>query len=169
MLRTEPAATARNRLLASWGHDSRELQLVLNAAGEAVEHHHPIEPPQGTLLARLQADVRADRIPAGEETPDGSVEVHACHGRARQVEVLRDAILHRLAQDPTLEPRDVIVMCPDIETFAPLIQATFGAADEDARGRPARPAGPARRPRAAPDQPGPRRGRAAARAGRRAR
>ncbi len=43
-------------------------------------------------------------------------------------------VLHLLEDDPTLEPRDVIVMCPDIETFAPLIQATFGSgrhADED--------------------------------------
>ena len=103
---------------------------------------------------------------------DRSVQVHACHGRARQVEVLRDAILHLLADDPTLEPRDVIVMCPDIETFAPLIQATFGAGevaaeDEDdaARAaRSARPARPPRRPVAAPDQPGARRRRAAARA-----
>ena len=62
---------------------------------------------------------------------DRSVEVHACHGRARQVEVVRDAILHLLADDPTLEPRDVIVMCPDIEAFAPLIQATFGAGEID--------------------------------------
>ena len=48
--------------------------------------------------------------------------------------MLRDAILHLLAADPTLEPRDVIVMCPDIETFAPLVHATFGAGvvDEDA-------------------------------------
>ena len=60
---------------------------------------------------------------------DRSVQVHACHGRARQVEALRDAILHRLDEDPTLEPRDVIVMCPDIETFAPLIHATFGAGE----------------------------------------
>ena len=45
------------------------------------------------------------------------------------MEVLRDAILHLLAADPTLEPRDVIVMCPDIETFAPLIQAAFGAGE----------------------------------------
>src|SRR6202044_4191548 len=59
---------------------------------------------------------------------------HSCHGRGRQVEVLRDAVLHLLEDDPTLEPRDVIVMCPDIETFAPLIQATFGSgrhADDD--------------------------------------
>src|SRR5207237_9985542 len=51
------------------------------------------------------------------------------HGRARQVEVVRDAVLHLLAEDPTLEARDVIVMCPDIESFAPLIHATFGSGD----------------------------------------
>ena len=36
-------------------------------------------------------------------------------------------MLHLFEDDPTLEPRDVIVMCPDIEAFAPLIQATFGS------------------------------------------
>ena len=66
---------------------------------------------------------------AGARPGDRSLQIHACHGRARQVEVLRDAILHLLDDDPTLEPRDVIVMCPDIETFAPLIQATFGAGE----------------------------------------
>ena len=74
--------------------------------------------------------MREDR-PPDPGAPDRSIEVHSCHGRARQVEVMRDAILHALEEDPTLEPRDVIVMCPDIETFAPLIQATFGAGDEE--------------------------------------
>src|ERR687894_1746358 len=120
-----------NRLLASWGHDVRELQLVIGA-GDAMVHHHPVAHAQGTLLARLQADVRADRAPAGDhalDPGDRSVQVHACHGRARQVEALRDAILHLLAEDESLEPRDVIVMCPDIETFAPLIHATIGAGE----------------------------------------
>jgi len=44
------------------------------------------------------------------------------------VEVVREAVLHLLAADTTLEPRDVIIMCPDIELFAPLVQASFGAA-----------------------------------------
>ncbi len=90
-----------------------------------------------TLLQQIQADVRADRTPAGiaggdvDLRPlladdDDSIRVHSCHGRGRQVEVLRDAVLHLLEDDPSLEPRDIIVMCPDIETFAPLIQATFG-------------------------------------------
>ena len=118
----------RNRLLASWGQDSRELQLVLGP--DVTSHEHPVEHRQDTLLARVQAAVREDR-PAEPGEPDGSIEVHACHGRARQVEVLRDAILHLLESDPTLEPRDVIVMCPDIEAFAPLIEATFGAGESD--------------------------------------
>ncbi len=136
---------ARHRLLASWGDDARELQLVLAPAGEPVaDHHHAAAPdPPGTLLARLQAGVRDDEPPPGAPLPgrpdtrpllapdDRSVQVHACHGRARQVEVLRDAILHLLDADPSLEPRDVIVMCPDVEAFAPVVHATFGAAADD--------------------------------------
>jgi exodeoxyribonuclease V gamma subunit len=135
---------AAHRLLASWGRDSRELQLVLDAAGgEAAEHHHSLpDEAADTLLRRIQADVRANRPPPGPPLPaaaderldlspaDRSLQVHACHGPARQVEALREAILHTLRDDPTLEPRDVIVMCPDIETFAPLIEATFGTAAE---------------------------------------
>jgi exodeoxyribonuclease V gamma subunit len=143
--RADPTATLpANRLVASWGQDARELQLVLAGPGDeqdAIADHHHRAPADGdTLLARIQADVRADRAAPGPPLPgqpddrrlldagDRSMQVHACHGRARQVEVVRDAILHELAQDPTLEPRDIIVMCPDIETFAPLIHATFGAA-----------------------------------------
>ena len=106
------------------------------------ERHHPAAPPGDTLLHRLQADVIGDVRPPGAplaggsdrrlhlDPADRSVQVHACFGRARQVEVLRDAVLHLLADDPTLEPRDVIVMCPDVETFAPLVHAVFGAGDD---------------------------------------
>jgi exodeoxyribonuclease V gamma subunit len=123
--RKEDATVAHNPLLASWGRDSRELQLVLKRA-EHEDHRHVVQTQGETLLARIQAGIREDR-PPDEGPPDDSIQIHSCHGRARQVEVLRDTILHLLAGDPTLEPRDVIVMCPDIETFAPLLQATFGA------------------------------------------
>ncbi len=147
----ETVALAANRLLASWGRDSREMQLVLTAgtpglstaAPELSDTHHTSPPAPDTLLGRIQQGVRGDLATPGAPLPgaadarpllapeDRSVEIHSCHGRARQVEVIRDAILHALADDPTLEPRDVIVMCPDVETFAPLIQATFGAAESE--------------------------------------
>jgi exodeoxyribonuclease V gamma subunit len=133
-----PAFLPANPLLASWGRDARELQMVLARAGAAAadEHHATAVGDGDTLLARLQAGVRADRLPAtGSAAPvladgDTSLQIHACHGTGRQVEVLRDAVLHALQDDPSLEPRDIIVMCPDIETYAPLIQATFGAGEE---------------------------------------
>jgi exodeoxyribonuclease V gamma subunit len=136
------AALPQNPLLASWGRDAREMQLVLagDRDGLVVHEHAVVEEQRPTLLGHIQADIRGDRTPPGPPLPgaadervvlepdDRSLQVHACHGRARQVEVVREAILHLLEDDPTLEPRDIIVMCPDIEVFAPLIHATFGTA-----------------------------------------
>ncbi len=134
------ARLAHNGLLASWGRDVRELQLVLSASVTSSRHVALPAAPAETLLGRIQADVRANRAPPGAplaglpdlrlalREDDMSLQIHACHGRPRQVEALHQAILHALAEDPTLEPRDVIVMCPDIETFAPLVTASFGAA-----------------------------------------
>ncbi len=42
-----------------------------------------------------------------------------------------------LDDDPTLEPRDILVMCPDIETYAPLIAAGFGLEGVVEGGHPA--------------------------------
>lgn len=137
------AALAANPLLRSWGRDAREMQLVFGSQGVGQGEHLPVpEPPAGnlSLLQRLQSDVRVDGQPPGppavedasDPRPplrlgDDSLQVHACHGRLRQVEVMRDSILHLLAADPSLEARDVIVMCPDIDAFAPLVHAVFGS------------------------------------------
>ena len=89
--------------------------------------HRPAPPPGGrcptTLLGRCSTTSATITIPARITTAesDRSVQVHACHGPARQVEVLREVLVGLLADDPTLEPRDVLVMCPDIEVYAPLI------------------------------------------------
>ncbi|MBF6239472.1 exodeoxyribonuclease V subunit gamma [Nocardia otitidiscaviarum] len=87
-----------------------------------------------TLLSTLQAAIREDRWPVAVEPElagDGTVGVHACHGPARQVEVLRDCLLHIFAADHTLQPRDVVVMCPDVESYAPLVRAAFGQWSHD--------------------------------------
>ncbi len=126
-------AVPRHRLLASLGRDAREMQLIL-AGAPATDRHHPLDAPAKTLLGRIQGDLRDDRVPAPTQElqpDDRSLQVHACHGRSRQVEVLREVLLGLLEADPTLEPRDVLVMCPDIETYAPLISGTFGLGDTD--------------------------------------
>ncbi|WP_098956353.1 exodeoxyribonuclease V subunit gamma [Pseudonocardia sp. N23] len=125
----DSAAAVANPLLASLGRDVRELQLRLPVGADI---HHDGETPPPTLLGALQRSLRDDTAPGAAPVvlapADRSVTVHACHGPDRQVEVLREVVLGLLAADPTLEPRDVVVMCPDIETFAPLISATFGLA-----------------------------------------
>ncbi|MCX6462603.1 MAG: exodeoxyribonuclease V subunit gamma, partial [Pseudonocardiales bacterium] len=124
------AAVVAHPLLSSLGRDVRELQLGLAGTGERVDHHHRAPDPPPTLLGRLQRELRDDAPPAAPVPPapgDRSVQVHACHGAHRQVEVLREVVLGLLAADPTLEPRDVLVMCPDVETFAPLVSGAFGS------------------------------------------
>ncbi|MDA8309152.1 MAG: exodeoxyribonuclease V subunit gamma [Actinomycetota bacterium] len=137
-------ALAAHPLLRSWGRDSREMQLVLEMRGVAGGEHRgspaTSSDTEMSLLQRLQSDIRANRRPGGPPSSpsdadarpplhpdDDSLRVHSCHGRLRQVEVMRDAVLHLLSGDPTLEPRDVIVMCPDIDSFAPLISAVFAS------------------------------------------
>lgn len=130
-------ALVEHRLLAYLGRDARELQLCLAAvAPQAQDTHSPADPSRSestdpTLLQMLQDDIAANRQPPPDggrpwRPEDRSITFHASHGPDRQVEVLRELLVGLLADDPTLEPRDIVVMCPDIETFAPLIAAAFG-------------------------------------------
>ena len=124
---------ARHPLLRSWAQESIELQLMLAGfTSETASPPEDLQPPQ-SMLEMMQHDIESDRPPSlsselaaqvvsGE---DKSIRIHACHGPQRQVEVMRDAILHAMVDDPTLEPRDVVIMTPDLDTFAPLIETAF--------------------------------------------
>ena len=65
--RTRPPTAPVNRLLASWGRDVRELQLVLASAGEAADHHHALPGGGARHAARdgSRVDIREDRPPPG--------------------------------------------------------------------------------------------------------
>lgn len=124
------ADCARLPLLASLGRDARELQVRLATAARDLpwsDTHHPMPTAPSTVLGRLQRSIGQDAAPPSSPGPrDASVQFHACHGLVRQVEVLRELVLGMLSDDPTLEPRDVVVMCPDIAAAAPLVTAAFG-------------------------------------------
>ena len=118
-------------LLATLGRDLRELQRGL-PPGPQTDEYLPGPAGPDTLLGWLQSDITANEVrPDGRtlSADDRSVQVHSCHGPARQIDVLREILLGVLADDETLEPRDILVMCPDIETYAPLIVAGFGLGD----------------------------------------
>lgn len=129
-------------LLVQLGRDVRELEQGLRRVGAVDEGSAPLPAFAPSLLGRIQRDVAADRMPSAEsgapsEGPcDDSVQVHACHGPSRQVEVLREVVLGLLADHPDLELRDVLVMCPDVERYAPLIEAAFGLGEAVAGSHP---------------------------------
>ena len=133
--RLAQAPVPQTPLVASLARDVRELELQLTVRlKKFTDHHHDTPPRPATLLGHLQSAIADDAEPTTRTTIDPldrSVQVHACHGPARQVEVLREVLVGLLADDPTLEPRDVIVMCPNIEDYAALISAAFGLAEEE--------------------------------------
>ena len=93
------------------------------------------EPRGDALLARLQrwtfevfSEQPEERKPLAEN--DESIVINSCHGAMREAEVLRDYLLRRFAEDPTLRPRDVVVMMPDPEGYAPYLRATFGGMEK---------------------------------------
>ena len=132
----ESARLVGHPLLASLGRDARELRRSLDGAG--FPDGDAVAPPaddRPSLLGLLQADLRANHAPdhrragwppprPGRPQPPGARVPRP----SRQVDVLREVLVGLLQDDPTLEPRDILVMCPDIETYAPLISAGFGLA-----------------------------------------
>ncbi len=140
----DPEPRPSNPLLVASGAVVRAAHTVLAPhLGSAVRLPGPEEPAEPvTALAVLQDDVRHDRRRGwGRAAPalqwsdgDGSVQVHACHGALRQLEVLREVLLGLLEDDPTLEPRDIVVLTPDVEAYAPIVPAAFPRRQRDGAG-----------------------------------
>ena len=121
---------AHHPLLDTLGRDLREMQRSL-PSGDTDEFVGAAPRPD-TLLGWLQSDICANEVRPGSRQlrdDDRSVQIHSCHGAARLIDALREVLLGMLHDDPTVEPRDILVMCPDIETYAPLIIAAFGLGD----------------------------------------
>ena len=124
-----------NRLLASWGRLGQEYFERLCEMDDLAIADVFTPPGEDTVLHRLQSDILAlteSDPPHGSDgrTPiDESVQVHVCHSPMREVEVLHDHVLHFLDTRSDLTPSDILVMTPDIDTYAPLVEAVFGSRD----------------------------------------
>jgi exodeoxyribonuclease V gamma subunit len=119
-----------NALLASWGVQIQHFCHLLPLADE----HDCYEPPRtDSVLSQLHHaiynDIDAlgkDFVPQPLDPQDSSLQIHRCHSRMREVEVLRDELLALFEQgEHPITPRDVVVMAPDIEQYVPYIEAVF--------------------------------------------
>ena len=137
-----------NPLLASWGKLGRDYQdMLLGFDMQQQDYFVDIQPE--CLLQHIQSDVNhlqfratADELDASELLTNGknypkveivdsdrSLQIHACHSKVRELEILHDQLLKRFNDNPDWHPGDVIVMMPDVATYAPFIEGVFGAVD----------------------------------------
>jgi exodeoxyribonuclease V gamma subunit len=130
-----------NPLLASLGKLARDFSNLVLGSGAAAAADLDLyqDPGEGRLLDAIQSDILNLRGTEGpgvkrEIAPeDRSVQIHSCHSAMREVEVLYDNLLCLMEREDGLNPRDIIVMTPDIETYAPYISMVFGGCQDPAR------------------------------------
>ncbi|HYQ38666.1 MAG TPA: exodeoxyribonuclease V subunit gamma, partial [Pseudomonas sp.] len=140
-------------LLAAWGKQGRDYINLLDrfddpghyrerfaAFGQRIDlfDDEAREAP-AHLLGQLQDDILELRPlaetratwPPLDPARDASLRFHVAHSAQREVEILHDQLLARFSADPTLRPRQIIVMVPDVNAYAPHIQAVFGQYAQD--------------------------------------
>jgi exodeoxyribonuclease V gamma subunit len=129
-----------NPVVSSFGRVAREFQGALEERTAYAEGHDLFEAPPEmptTVLATLQRDMlgfarrgagsiaTAPRIVARAD--DSSLEIFACRGALRQVEIVREELLTLFADRALgLRPEEVAILAPDIARFAPFIDAVLG-------------------------------------------
>lgn len=131
-------------LLAAWGKASRDCLRMLDRFDDTAQHQARFElaridlfdetpsDADTPLLRQLQNDIR-DLVPVAErmaqpptwQATDRSVVFHIAHSPLRELEVLHNRLLDVLA-DGKLEPRDIVVMMPDVGAHDATIRAVFG-------------------------------------------
>ena len=136
------------RLEGILGRMGAEFQLLLEGSGECLlgsweqgdlfadpTMMRAPEDSQASLLEQMQrqlASGESDPTPLSLMHGDHSLLFMGCAGPWREVQLVRDRILGWMAADPRLQPRDILVMTPDVERYAPLLASVFS--DRDATG-----------------------------------
>ena len=133
-----PAAPT-HPLLAALGKQGRDYLHLLDGFDQPERYRahwqrvevfvDPASGPAPTQLAQLQSGVLNLNAPPDAPVPladDGSICFITAHSAQRELEVLHDRLLAWLDADPSMQPRDVMVMVPDMAAFAPHIHAVFG-------------------------------------------
>ena len=142
-----------NPLLAAWGKQGRDYIRLLDSFDRPDAYRERFaalgrdidlftDPGRDSLLHQVQqAVLDLEPLPAGpaQRQPliagDDSLRFHVAHNPQREVEILHDNLLAMFEQaarkGAPLAPRDVMVMVPDIQAYAPHIQAVFGRLPPD--------------------------------------
>lgn len=126
-----------NPLLANFGTQAREFLSMLpeQSMNEIPFFEAPVDllsaQDKPSVLVSVQQDIlqlvdaRENNACSSVSRVDNSIVFASAHSVLREVQALHDYLLHQFNHDETLTPKDVIVMCPQIENYAPCIEAVF--------------------------------------------
>jgi exodeoxyribonuclease V gamma subunit len=128
--------TVGNPLLANLGQQGREfLALLQNYSVVNIEAFEALTTTEenkeskqaNSVLAHIQQDILtlSDARQAPITLKDDSITITSAHSALREVQGLHDWLLHQFNDDPSLTPKDILVMCPQIENYAPYVSAVF--------------------------------------------
>lgn len=124
-------------LLSAWGALGRHYQDRLLGVIDTQTDTFSIFTPSNLLEAIQQSILTLESDPLHRATDcDSSIQFHVCHSKYRELEVLHDQLLSFLDSRPDLEPKDIIVMMPNVAEYVPFIEGVFGAKQHNMRPLP---------------------------------
>lgn len=129
--RITESADFQHPLLQSLGqHGANFMATIQESDDIEFESVGEPDPPSESLFAKLQSDLKTNSESTDSPSADNTIQVHNCHSPMREVEVLYDRLLDLLDKNPEISPEQILIMTPDIEQYAPVIEAVFGTPDE---------------------------------------
>ncbi len=131
-IKNDKNLSTANPLLTTWGKQGRDFlnSLIDFQENEVSAYINPLETKKH-LLAQIQQSILdlSDQFEFTVQENDHSFQIHSCHSPLREVEVLHNQLLSLFEQHPDLCPKDIIVMSPNIDLYAPYIKAVFERKD----------------------------------------
>ena len=127
-----PMADAGNELLASLGKLGQDFQRLLLEVPDLQEQSLFLESGADNLLENIQNHILSLQQPSEPLALDDSIKIVGCHSPMREIEVLHDHLLSVFEQS-NVAPQDVVVMIPDVASYAPFIDAVFNSQDFNMR------------------------------------
>ena len=129
-----------NTLLNQCGRAGRDFVAGLIAeqsAYDRVDDANYVEPQSESLslLHQIQTDILYRREPIAtfptftEQLKDDSLQIHSCHTPLREIQVLRVQLLALFEKHPEINARDVAIMTPHLDRYAPYIESVFNQQD----------------------------------------
>ena len=85
------------------------------------------------LLEQLQQELLSTKSESilTKEKSDKSLLFLKSPGKYRQVELIRDHILQLFSNDKEIQPRDILIMTPQVDSYAPIITSVFNNIDKN--------------------------------------